>query len=484
MTVIDSPSTANTQAAQGPKVHFETWGCQMNVADSEKMYSLLQNEKYQLADTPEDADLIVLNTCHIREKSNHKVRSRIGILKELKIQNPALKIAVTGCVAQAEGEKLLKQAPSIDLLLGPGKIDELPRLLKEAKATSKPAVALGFLQGRGAHKHDAPVADRSAPEFEECQHPAPASLFGRSDVSRFVTIQQGCDNFCTFCVVPFTRGKEISVKPAIVLAKIRSMLERGTKEITLLGQNVNSYGSDLLENGTLPPTTDGPFVDLLRQVCALPDLMRVRITTSNPHDFTLSLAQLFREEPKMGKYFHLPVQSGSDSMLERMRRKVTAEEYLEKVRWLREAVPDIALSTDLIVGFPGETDADFQATLDMVEKVRYHFLYSFGYSPRKHTAAIRFKDQVDEAVKTKRLGALNALQQRITYELQTATIGQTHQVLFLYPSRKKPNFYYGRNAQFQLVQVESTEPLMGQEREVHITDANNTALIGTLIHSI
>lgn len=477
-------TTLTTDAATArPKVHFETWGCQMNVADSEKMLGLLQGQHYQLTDTPEQADLIVLNTCHIREKSNHKVRSRLGVLKDLKKTNPRLKIAVTGCVAQAEGEKLLQRDSGIDLLLGPGKIDELPRLLAEsAQRPHRPAIALGFAKGRGDHSQETPAeaAKIEAATFEECLHPAP-SLFGRNEISRFVTIQQGCNNFCTFCVVPFTRGKEISVKPAIVAAKVRSLLSNGSKEITLLGQNVNSYGTDLLENQTLMPTADGPFVDLLRDLCAIPELVRLRFTTSNPHDLTFPLAQLFGQEPKLGKHFHLPIQSGSDAILEKMRRKVTAAEYVRRVQWLRDAVPDMALSTDLIVGFPGETDEDFQATLDLVEKVRYQFLYAFNYSPRKHTAAIRFKEQVPDAVKTKRLGALNALQDRITVEINEATIGNVHKVLFLYPSRKKPGCFYGRNAQFQLVQIESSESIAGQERDVLITKANKTALVGTLL---
>ncbi len=475
-TLIDEPVLATR------KVHIETWGCQMNVADSEKMLGLLQGQNYQLVDTPEQADLIVLNTCHIREKSTHKIMSRLGVLKELKLTNRGLKIAVTGCVAQAEGEKLLKRAPTIDLLMGPGKIDELPRLLEEVKETHRPAVALGFISGRGDHTHETPeeIAKSQAAAFEECQHPVP-SLVGRNEISRFVTIQQGCNNFCTFCVVPFTRGKEISVKPPIVMAKVRSFLQQGAKEITLLGQNVNSYGLDLVENGRLTPTADGPFVDLLRELCTIPELARVRLITSNPHDFTFPLAQLFASEPKMGKYFHLPVQSGSDVILEKMKRKVTAADYLRRVQWLRDAVPDMALSTDLIVGFPGESDADFDATLSLVEQVRYHFLYAFGYSPRKHTAAVRFKDVVPEAVKTKRLAALNALQDQITVEINEATIGKTHKVLFLYPSKKKPDCFYGRNAQFQLVQVESKASLVGQELDVCITEANKTALVGTLV---
>jgi tRNA-2-methylthio-N6-dimethylallyladenosine synthase len=353
------------------KVHVETWGCQMNAADSERMLALLAQQNYQLTPIVEEADLVLLNTCHIREKARHKVLSRLGVLRDLKEQRPGMTIAVAGCVAQAEGRRLLKAAPQIDVLLGPGKIEDLPRLLSEHADTGKSALATGF-----ARHHDDHAAE---PTDVDAEAVAPPTLSGKHEVSRYVNIQQGCNNYCTFCVVPFTRGREVSRTIAEVVAESKALLATGARELTLLGQNVNSYGSD---NGE-PPR----FAELLRAVAALPELDRLRFTTSNPHDLTREVADLFATEPKLGRYLHLPVQSGSDPILHRMQRKVTVAEYLERVTWLRSAVPDIAISTDLIVGFPGETEEDFAATMALVEKVGFSFTFSFKYSPRNNTPA-------------------------------------------------------------------------------------------------
>ncbi len=440
------------------KVHVETWGCQMNAADSEKMLAMLAERNYILTDEVESADLVLLNTCHIREKARHKVLSRLGVLKELKTLNPGMTIAVSGCVAQAEGQKLLKAAPQIDVLCGPGKIDELPRLLDEREKTGKAALAIGF---KREHSEPEPVA-------------APPTLTGRREVSRYVNIQQGCDNYCTFCVVPYTRGREVSRLPKDIIAETKAMVASGAKEITLLGQNVNSYGSDL-EN------SNDAFIKLLTEVAKIEGLERLRFTTSNPHDLSEGLANLFSQERKLGRYMHLPVQSGSDEILERMKRKVTRSEYLERVQWLRQAVPDIALSTDLIVGFPGETEEDFQATLSLVEEVKFSFIFCFKYSPRKHTPAARYLDQVPEDVKDERLKRLNALQNKITLEQNAGEIGRVRPVLFLYESRKMPGHYYGRTEHFRLVRVKSDTPLTGETKLVQITHSNKTALLGDLI---
>ncbi|NRA44072.1 MAG: tRNA (N6-isopentenyl adenosine(37)-C2)-methylthiotransferase MiaB [Oligoflexales bacterium] len=456
------------------RIHIETWGCQMNVADSEKILSLMQKENFQLTENPSEADLIVLNTCHIREKARHKVVSRLGVLKELKQENKDLKIAVAGCVAQAEGKKLLKQAPTIDILMGPGKIDELPRLLKERQDSGSQAMAIGFNKPK---YDDEPSGDLSCQQSVDVT----PSLFGKNEISRFVNIQQGCDNFCTFCVVPFTRGREVSEKPEVIYAKAKAHVLHCASEITLLGQNVNSYGQDLQKNGQINPSEAGPFVDLLAKVASIPQLKRLRFTTSNPHDLTKPLADLFAQERKLGSYFHLPVQSGSDEILGTMRRKVTVAEYLERVKWLRDAVPDMAISTDLIVGFPSETEEDFQATLDLIEKVQFCFSYAFMYSPRKGTAAIRFKDQVPEAVKAERLARLNKLQNEITIAQNEAEIGKDREVLFLYESLKEPGIYYGRTRHFRLIRVASRRPLVGELAMVKVDGANKTALTGSLI---
>jgi len=470
-----SQSESTPVSNSGKKhIHIETWGCQMNVADSERILNMMQKEQYNLTDDPERADLIVLNTCHIREKARHKVLSRLGVLKDLKDKNSSLKIAVAGCVAQAEGKKLLKQAPGIDVLVGPGKIAEIPRLLNEQKATGHQALAVGFEKPVNPTESEVEAACLEAQEITP-------GISGKNEVSRFVNIQQGCDNFCTFCVVPFTRGREVSERPDIIFAKAKALVKHGAREIMLLGQNVNSYGQDLVAREQLTPGEDGPFVELLRKVASLPELSRLRFTTSNPHDLTYPLANLFATEPKLGRYYHLPVQSGSDRMLSVMKRKVTAAEYYMKVKWLRDAVPDMALSTDLIVGFPGETDEDFEETMALVEKVRFSFIYAFKYSPRKGTAAIRFKEQVPEDIKSERLARLNKLQDKITIELNEQEIGQEREVLFLYESKKEKGVYYGRTPHFRLVRVASGRDLTGSMAMVRIDGCNKTALSGILV---
>jgi tRNA-2-methylthio-N6-dimethylallyladenosine synthase len=460
----------NTQLPKNPprQVLIETWGCQMNVADSERMLALLAKDNYQRTEDPAQADLVILNTCHIREKARHKVVSRLGKLQELRANKKDLTIAVTGCVAQAEGKKLIA-SPHIDIIVGPGKIAELPNLVANHKEWGQKAMAIGFAQPEYIDPAEL-GCQKSAVEL------AP-SLEGKEAVSRFITIQQGCNNFCTFCVVPFTRGGEISLLPRQIRAEAEAMVAAGVKEITLLGQNVNSYGHDLaaqqLSDNSLAAQ---PFVALLEDIASIPGLERLRFTTSNPHDLTPELAGLFAKIPQLGRHFHLPVQSGSDAVLSSMRRKVTRAEYLERVAWLRNAVPDMALSTDIIVGFPGESDEDFADTLSLLEQVRFGFIFAFTYSPRKGTAAIRFKDAVPEEVKRKRLRQLNELQDRITLELNQEEIGKTRQVLVHYRSKKNPDYYYGRTEHFRLVRIRSDEDIKGRVLPLLITSANKIAL--------
>lgn len=461
-------SVVETKGAK--KVYVETWGCQMNVADSEQMLGMLRSQNYSQTDKPEDADLVLLNTCHIREKATHKVLSRLGRLREISsVDNPGMKIAVTGCVAQAEGKKLMEKASNIDILIGPGKIGDLTSLLENHEKDGKRAMSIGFDKARHEHDHDEPTA-KSNP-----------TVTMKDEITRFVNIAQGCDNFCTFCVVPFTRGREISRPLHAIVAETQKLLAEGAKEITLLGQNVNSYGDDLVRDGKHIAPSDGPFVELLNSVAQLPGLDRLRFTTSNPHDFTRPLAELFRKHKNLGRYIHLPVQAGNDELLERMKRKVTVAQYMERVEWLREIDPEMALSTDLIVGFPGETEEEFQGTLDLVAKVRYSFIYAFKYSSRKGTAAARFRDHIPEDVMSERLARLNALQNRITVELNEAEIGRRREVLFHYESRKEPGTYYGRTEQFRLVRVGSSRNLIGKLAEVEILEANKTALVGRLV---
>ncbi len=456
------------------KVHIETWGCQMNVADSERMLALLEGQNYVLtSDGAEAADLVLLNTCHIREKARHKVLSRLGVLDQLKAKNPALKIAVTGCVAQADGKKLTELAPQIDVLIGPGKIDELPRLLVENRETGRAAVATGF----DRHQIDE-AADGVEGSSDEPMTHIP-SVTGKKEVTRFVNIIQGCNNFCTFCVVPFTRGREISRTKSEIIREVEYMVSQGACEITLLGQNVNSYGLDLLGRDDVPED-GGPFVDLLRSVAEVDGVERVRFTTSNPHDFTRPLARLFGTHSKLGRYIHLPVQAGHDRTLERMKRKVTVAEYMERVAWVRESAPGIAISTDLIVGFPGETDEEFEDTLRLLERVRFSFVFAFKYSPRRGTAAARFTEQVPEEIKDQRLARLNALQDRITLELVLAEVGTVKEVMFIYESRKNPGIWVGRTPEYRTVRVTSSVHLLGKTVPVKITGGNKIALIGDL----
>ncbi len=470
MNDVDSVTTTKPPR----KVLLETWGCQMNTADSERMLGILNDRNYVVTDRVEEADLVLLNTCHIREKAKHKVLSRLGVLRQHKSVNPAMKIAVTGCVAQAEGTRLLKQAPEIDMLIGPGKIDELPHLLKELEKPGGRAIALGF--DIRHHSHDATTKPAVTPRTA-----AAPSLEGKNEISRFVNIQQGCNNFCTFCVVPFTRGREISRHPDEIIRECEGLIEAGAREITLLGQNVNSYGLDLTESDKLEASARGPFVDILARVAELPGLQRLRFTTSNPHDFSKSLADLFAQQPKLGRYIHLPVQSGNDEVLQRMRRKVTVAEYRERLQWLRSVDPEMAISTDLIVGFPGETDEQFADTLRLVEEAQYSFIFSFKYSPRRNTAAARFQNQISDDVMEQRLRLLNQLQDAITIAQNQAEIGRERQVLFHYESRKEPGIYYGRTEQFRLVRVRSTRNLIGLELGVKVINGNKTALEGSLI---
>lgn len=449
------------------KVFVETWGCQMNVADSETMLSILGGQNYEPTTQVEQADLVLLNTCHIREKATHKVLSRLGALGAMTTLRPQVKIAVAGCVAQAEGEKLLSKASNIDILLGPGKINELPDLLARHVPGKAAVTALGF------NKPD----DQVSTENQELK----PTLSGRDEVSRYVNIAQGCDNFCTFCVVPFTRGREISRPIKEILVELQNLVNDGASEITLLGQNVNSYGQDLVRDAKMQSSPDGPFVDLLEASLQLPGLERLRFTTSNPHDFTRPIAELFRKYPKLGRYIHLPVQSGNDQVLERMKRKVTVAEYWERVQWLRDVDPEMALSTDLIVGFPGETEEQFADTLKLVAAVGYSFIYAFKYSPRKGTAANRFRDQVPEDVKSSRFAALKELQDSTTTALNLAEIGRIRTVLCHYKSRKEPDVYYGRTEQFRLVKVPSSRNLQGKLFQVEIVDANKTALVGKIL---
>ncbi|MBM3382545.1 MAG: tRNA (N6-isopentenyl adenosine(37)-C2)-methylthiotransferase MiaB [Betaproteobacteria bacterium] len=463
------------------KVYVQTWGCQMNVADTERMLSLLGKCNYRPTETVDEADFILLNTCHIREKARHKVVSRLGELRPLKQKNPDLILAISGCVAQAEAKQLAKEVPFVDLIIGPDQIEQLPSLLenvvtraetaKEQRAFNvhQPLVNAQFNKDEG---YSIPV-DVIPPYVDET----------KNEISKYVNIIKGCNNFCTFCVVPYTRGREKSRKLEEVIDEVKYFVDRGIKEIVLLGQNVNSYGLDFLPEqpptaAQLPEGITLPFADLLYKVAAVDGVDRIRFTTSNPHDFTPSLAQAFADLPKLCNAFHLPVQSGSNKILERMNRQYTREEYLERVSWIRAVRPQIAFSTDIIVGFPGETEEDFEDTMNLVREMKYAFIYAFKYSPRKGTPATRFRDQIPEAEMDRRLQALLALQRQETERQNLAEIGHTREVLVLYRNPKEEHSWYGRTYEGRLVKVGTPRNILGLTVPVKITGANLTALEG------
>lgn len=453
------------------KVYVQTWGCQMNVADTERMFSLLANCNYKRTDNENEADLILLNTCHIREKARHKVVSRLGELRDLKQENPNLVLAVAGCVAQAESQSLAKDVPYIDLIFGPDQIENLPKLLEHV-ATQNSSSPFVFTQFDDKETNYSIPLDVTPPYYNE----------DKNEVSRFVNIIKGCNNFCTFCVVPYTRGREKSRAETEVLAEVDFLVQKGVKEIILLGQNVNSYGLDLLGAAdTTAAQGQMPFADLLHKVSAVPGVERIRFTTSNPHDFTPTLAQAFATLPKVTNSFHLPVQSGSDRILDRMNRQYTRREYFERVGWIRDVRPDIAFSTDIIVGFPGETEQDFEDTLSLVHEMQYSFIYAYKYSLRKGTPATRFKEQVPEDIKDKRLQVLLELQKKETLRQNLAEIGKTRNVLILYQNRKQEFSWYGRTYEGRLIKVNSPRNLLGQLVDVKVTDAYLIALEGVPI---
>ncbi len=398
------------------KVYLRTFGCQMNEYDSERLLALLAGE-YVPCQAPEEADLILINTCSVRRKAEEKVYSMAGRFKHLKARRPEIIIGICGCVAQQEGERLLKRFPHLDLVLGPQNIYRIREILEEIERTRKPQVRV---------------------EMESRFRPPVVvpSLDGKRPIKAQVTIMQGCDNFCSYCVVPYVRGREISRPPEDILREIECLVRQGVREVTLLGQNVNSYGKK--EKGF--PS----FAELLRMVAEIPDLWRIRFTTSHPRDLSEDLMRAFAEVEKLCEHLHLPVQSGSDRILKRMNRGYTREEYLGKIRRLREICPEIALTTDIIVGFPGETEEDFAETLSLLEEVRYDEIFSFKYSDRPYARAREFPEKIPEEVKAERLSRVHALQARITEEINRSYIGREVEVLVEGPSETRPELWTGR----------------------------------------
>ena len=440
------------------KLHVKSYGCQMNVYDSHRMADLLARAGYAEADA-EDADLIILNTCHIREKAAEKVYSELGRVRKLKDaaahEGRSLTVAVAGCVAQAEGEEIVRRAPLVDLVVGPQSYHRLPDLLAQAAGGAK-VVATEF-----------PAEDK----FDHLAPPSHAAIRGRG-VTAFVTVQEGCDKFCTFCVVPYTRGAEVSRPVAKIVAEAHHLAAAGVREITLIGQNVNAYHG-------AGPTGPAPLGDLLHAVAAVPGVRRLRYTTSHPRDMDESLITAHRDLAPLMPQLHLPVQSGSDRILAAMNRRHTGADYLRVVARLRAVRPDIAFTSDFIVGFPGETEADFRDTLRMVEEVGYAGAYSFKYSPRPGTPAAERNDQVDEAVKVERLARLQAAIDRHQHAFNRACAGKSLEVLFEKPGRL-PGQIVGRSPYLQPVQVMAPSSLIGEIATVGITGVGSNSLFGAL----
>ena len=436
------------------RLFIETYGCQMNVYDSERMRDVLNPLGYAMTDRPDDADLVILNTCHIREKATEKVYSEIGRLKRHKerrqAEGKAMTIAIAGCVAQAEGEEIIARAPAVDLVVGPQAYHKLPELIARAARKTGERLAADFT---AQEKFDALPA--RAPD----------------GVTAFLSIQEGCDKFCTFCVVPYTRGAEYSRPVADVLAEARALAARGVREITLLGQNVNAYHGDGGDGRA------ASFAALLRDLARIDGVERLRYTTSHPIEMTDELIALHGDEPKLMPYLHLPVQSGSDRILKAMNRKHDSAYYRDVVQRLRATCPDIAVSTDFIVGFPGETEKEFEATLQLVREVGFASAYSFKYSARPGTPAAAMMGQVGEEAKAERLAWLQALLVEQQRAFNTAQVDRVLPVLVSGDGRKAGQ-KHGRSPYLQAVHFDDSSARPGDIVPVRILSASQNSLTG------
>ena len=429
-----------------PKYFIETFGCQMNVNDSEKVAGLLEGDGYQAAGSAREADVVFVNTCAVREKAADKLYHALGRLKALKRERPSLRIGVGGCVAQLQGTAILERAPHVDVLVGTHNVGRVPELLRQAEAGA-PAVDL----------------DRKADSFAV---PAEAVAHG-SSVRAYVTVMEGCNHVCSFCVVPRTRGTEVCRRPEDVVAEVAALVDRGYPEVMLLGQTVNAY-----QYGT------AAFADLLARVHDVPGLKRLRFTTSHPEHVSPAMADAFRDLPRLCPYLHLPVQSGSDAILSAMRRGYTRSQYVETVALLRDRRPDLALSSDIIVGYPGERDEDFAATVSLVDAVGFDALFVFLYSPRPGTTALRLGDPVPDEEKHRRFQVLNGQQQRAQRVRNAARIGTVEEVLVDTVSAAAR--VAGRTPHFRIVHFDGSPSLMGSLVEVEVAEARPNSLMGHL----
>ena len=436
------------------KLFIKTHGCQMNEYDSAKMADVLAaSHDLELTANEAEADVILINTCSIREKAQEKVFSQLGRWKELKQANPQLVIGVGGCVASQEGEAIVKRAPYVDLVFGPQTLHRLPQMIEARKSTQRAQVDISF------------------PEIEKFDRlPEPRA----EGVTAFVSIMEGCSKYCSYCVVPYTRGEEISRPFDDVIAEVAALAEQGVREVNLLGQNVNAYRG---------PTHDGGVADLavlIHAIAQIDAIGRIRFTTSHPLEFSDSLIEAYANVPKLANYLHLPVQAGSDRILSAMKRGYTTLEFKQKIRNLRRVRPDISVSTDIIVGFPGETDADFEATMKLVEDIGFDQSFSFIFSRRPGTPAANLADDTPDAVKHARLERLQSTINANAKKISEAMVGSVQNVLVEGPSRKNPNEMAGRTENMRYVNFPGDARLVGQFIDVQITQAMANSLRGRI----
>ncbi|MEP9387033.1 tRNA (N6-isopentenyl adenosine(37)-C2)-methylthiotransferase MiaB [Mesorhizobium sp. KR9-304] len=443
-------------AGAAKKVFVKTYGCQMNVYDSQRMSDALAAEGYAGTDRIEDADLVLLNTCHIREKAAEKIYSELGRIRDLKADRASrgleTVVGVAGCVAQAEGREIIRRQPAVDLVIGPQTYHRLPEALRKAR------------NGDKVVETDYAIEDK----FEHLPKPRRSEIVGRG-VTAFLTVQEGCDKFCTFCVVPYTRGSEVSRPVAQIVAEAEKLAEAGVREVTLLGQNVNAW------HGGGPDGGEWGLGRLLARLAEIPGIARLRYTTSHPRDMDDQLIEAHRDLAALMPYLHLPVQSGSDRILKAMNRRHTTADYVGLIERIRAARPDVAISGDFIVGFPGETDADFDATLELVRTIGYAQAFSFKYSPRPGTPGAELKDQVAEAVKDERLQRLQALLSRQQRDFTAAMAGRVIDALIEKPGRQ-PGQRVGRSPWLQPVIIDETVGEIGDIVSVRITRTGQTSL--------
>ncbi|MBS0395483.1 MAG: tRNA (N6-isopentenyl adenosine(37)-C2)-methylthiotransferase MiaB [Proteobacteria bacterium] len=435
-------------------LYLKTFGCQMNEYDSTRMVDVLRcAEGLELTDDPARADVVLLNTCSIREKAEDKVYSYLGVYAEMKRSRPGLLIGVGGCVASQEGEAILARAPFVDVVFGPQTLHRLPQLLAEVRRTGRPQVDVSF-----------PANEK----FDELPRP------GATAATAFVSVMEGCSKYCSFCVVPYTRGEEISRPFPQVLEEVRALAAQGVREVTLLGQNVNAYDGDLGDGET------GDLALLIEHVAAIAGIERIRFTTSHPVEFSDRLVAAYARVPKLVSHLHLPVQSGSDRILAAMKRGYTALEYKQKIRRLREARPGIAVTSDFIVGFPGETERDFAATLDLIDQVGFDQSFSFVYSRRPGTPAAALPDDVDEAAKLRRLEVLQQRLNALAAARSRSLVGTVQRVLVERPARRDARQLAGRTECNRWVNFDGPASLIGNFADVTVTEALPNSLRGRL----